>query len=141
MRQQRSRLLPGTAEKVKNQSANPGTEAALRRLVDGLVSGKPNYDEITPSLADAIRHQFSKLQPNLARLGAVKSIKLLGVGAQGEDVYTVWQENGSSHWRIALDSKGTANNLQQSWRFDREPQKAVLRDVRTIDWILGRPRS
>jgi hypothetical protein len=30
-----------------------------------------------------------------------------------------------------------ANNLQQSWRFDWEPPKAVLRDVRTIDWILG----
>jgi hypothetical protein len=30
-----------------------------------------------------------------------------------------------------------ANNLQQSWRFDREPPKAVLSDVWTIDWILG----
>src|ERR1700756_640441 len=30
-----------------------------------------------------------------------------------------------------------ANNLQQSWRFDWGPPKAVLRDVRTIDWILG----
>jgi hypothetical protein len=34
-----------------------------------------------------------------------------------------------------------ANNLQQSWRFDWEPPKAVLRDVRTIDWIFGRLRS
>jgi hypothetical protein len=31
----------------------------------------------------------------------------------------------------------TANNLQQSWRFDWEPPKAVLRDVFTIVWILG----
>ena len=30
-----------------------------------------------------------------------------------------------------------ANNLQQSWRFDWEPPKAVLRDVWTIVWILG----
>jgi hypothetical protein len=30
-----------------------------------------------------------------------------------------------------------ANNLQQSWRFDWEPPKAVLRDFWTIDWILG----
>jgi hypothetical protein len=29
-----------------------------------------------------------------------------------------------------------ANNLQQSWRFDWEPPKAVLRDAWTIDWIL-----
>ena len=31
----------------------------------------------------------------------------------------------------------SANNLQQSWRFDWEPPKAVLRDVWTIVWILG----
>ena len=30
-----------------------------------------------------------------------------------------------------------ANNLQQSWRFDWEPPKAVLRDVWTKVWILG----
>jgi hypothetical protein len=34
-------------------------------------------------------------------------------------------------------AEAEANNLQQSWRFDWEPPKAVLRDVRTIDWILG----
>ena len=33
--------------------------------------------------------------------------------------------------------KNVANNLQQSWRFDGEPPKAVLRDFGTIDWILG----
>jgi hypothetical protein len=38
-------------------------------------------------------------------------------------------------------SASEANNLQQSWRFDGEPPKAVLRDVRTIDWIWGRLRS
>jgi hypothetical protein len=34
-----------------------------------------------------------------------------------------------------------ANNLQQSWRFDWESPKAVLRDVRIIVWTLGRLRS
>jgi bla regulator protein blaR1 len=96
-----------TDEKVKSQSASPGTEAAVRRFVDGIISGKPNYDEMSPAVADATRDQLPKLQAGLAQLGAVKSVKFLGVGSQGEDVYTVWQENGSSHWRIALDSKGT----------------------------------
>lgn len=96
-----------TAEKVKSQSASPGTEAALRRLVDGVISGKPNYDEMSPALAEATRHQLPNLQPYLAQLGAVQSVKFLGVSPQGEDVYTVRQENGASHWRITLDSKGT----------------------------------
>jgi hypothetical protein len=96
-----------TDEKVKSQSATSGTEAALRRLIDSVLSGSPNYNEMSPVLADATRSQLPRLEPFLAHLGAVKSVKFLGVGPRGEDVYTVWQENGSSHWRIALDSNGT----------------------------------
>jgi hypothetical protein len=95
-----------TEEKVKSQSANPGTEAALRRLIDGIISGKPNYDEMSAALAEATRQQLPVLHPGLAELRAVESIRFLGVGPQGEDVYTVRHENGASHWRIALDSKG-----------------------------------
>ncbi len=96
-----------TEEKVKSQSASPGTEAALRRLIDGLVSGKPNYDEMSPLLAEATRQQLPTLQSGLAELRAVRSVTFLGVGAQAEDVYSVRHENGASHWRIALDSNGT----------------------------------
>lgn len=95
------------AEKVKSQTASPGTEAALRRLIEGIVSGEPNYDEMSAALAEATRQQLPKLQPGLAELRAVQSVRFLGVGARGEDVYSVRHENGASHWRIALDSKGT----------------------------------
>jgi hypothetical protein len=96
-----------TEEKVKSQSASPGTEAALRRLIDGLIIGKPNYDEMSPLLAQATRQQLPNLQSGLAELRTVQSLTFLGVGAQGEDVYSVRHENGASHWRIALDSDGT----------------------------------
>ena len=95
------------AEKVKSQTASPGTEAALRRLIEGIVSGAPNYDEMSAALAEATRQQLPKLQPGLAELRAVQSVRFLGVGTRGEDVYSVRHENGASHWRIALDSKGT----------------------------------
>jgi hypothetical protein len=96
-----------TADRVKSQSANPGSEAALHRLIAGLTKGKPNYDEMSPALAEATRHQLPNLQSGHEELGAVQSVTFLGVGRQGEDVYTVRHENGASHWRIALDSKGT----------------------------------
>jgi hypothetical protein len=96
-----------TAEKVKSQSGSPGTEAALHRLIEGLISGKPDYHEMSPALAEATRHQLANLHRGHEELGAVQSVKFLGVGGQGEDVYTVKHENGASHWRIALDSKGT----------------------------------
>lgn len=102
-RQIESRL----AEKVKAQTATPGTEAALRRLIDGILSGKPNYDEMSAALADVTRQQLESLQSGLAELQAVASARFLGVDPQGNDVYSVRHENGASHWRISLDSKGT----------------------------------
>ncbi|NEU97299.1 glyoxalase superfamily protein [Bradyrhizobium uaiense] len=100
-----SKIADQTAERVKNQSANPGTEAALHRLIDGIASGNPNYNEMSPALAAATRKQMTWLQA-LADLGTIQSVRFLGVGEQGEDVYSVRQANGASHWRIALDDKG-----------------------------------
>jgi hypothetical protein len=94
------------AEKVKSQAANPGTEAALHRLIAGLTSGKPNDHDMTPALAEATHRHLDILHRSHESLGAVQSVTFLGVGQQGEDVYTVKHDNGASHWRIALDSKG-----------------------------------
>jgi hypothetical protein len=101
-----------SAEKLKTQSANPGTEAALRRLIDGLISGTPDYDEMSAGLAEATRQQLPKLQPDLAQSGPVRSVQFLGVGNAGEDVYFVKHEHRAWHWRIALDSSGT---ISMAW--------------------------
>jgi hypothetical protein len=93
------------AEMLKSGSPNPGTEAALRRLIDGLISGEPNYDEMNPQVAAATRDQLRDLQSGAIGLDPVNSI--LGVGNQGEDVYVVKQERGEvRHRLIALDSDG-----------------------------------
>jgi hypothetical protein len=72
-----------------------------------LIRGEPNYDEMSPLLAQATRQQLPNLQSGMTELRTVQSVTFLGVGAQGEDVYSVRHENGASHWRIALDSNGT----------------------------------
>jgi beta-glucosidase-like glycosyl hydrolase len=95
------------AEKVRNQSANPETEAALLRLINGLIGGTPNYHEMSTELAEVTRDQLDNLHAELAPLGSVQSIRFLGVGNQGADVYIAIHESGNArHWRIALDSKG-----------------------------------
>ena len=100
-----TKIADQTAERVKNQAPSPGTEAALHRLIDGIASGNPDYNEMSPALVAATRKQMQWLQP-LADLGNIQSIRFLGVGEQGEDVYSVRQANGATHWRIALDDKG-----------------------------------
>jgi hypothetical protein len=49
------------AEMLKSESPSRGTEAALRRLIDGLISGEPNYDEMNPRVAAATRDQLKDL--------------------------------------------------------------------------------
>jgi bla regulator protein blaR1 len=92
--------------KVQNQTSNPGSGAMLRRVIDGIVAGKPNLQEMNPQLAAAIHKDLPKLQVKLADLGAVQSIQLLRVSKQGMDVYEVKHERGSSQWSLALDAKG-----------------------------------
>ena len=50
-----------------SQTPTPGSEAALRRLSDGIASGKPNYDEMGPMLAEAAKNQLPHMQPMYRR--------------------------------------------------------------------------
>jgi hypothetical protein len=56
---QAKRIEDLVAAKLKSQSPSPGTEPALHRLIEGLRAGKPNYEEMTPELAEAIAQQLA----------------------------------------------------------------------------------
>ena len=109
-----SRIDAGVAEqidvaraaKIQNQAPTPGSEAALRRLIAGLNAGTPNFAEMSPDLAGAIRQQMPKTEAAKAMLGAVKSVEFRGVGNQGWDIYDVKYERGAAQWRIALSANG-----------------------------------
>ena len=100
------KISAATAAKIQSQTATPGSEAALRRLIEGISTGKPNFAEMSPALADATRQQLPHLSAAMAHLGPVQSVEFRGVGNQGWDMYDVRQENGSSQWRIALGADG-----------------------------------
>lgn len=106
------RIADRRAERVKRQSAAPGTEAALSRLIAGISSGAPDYDAMSAGMAGATRHQLPNLRRGLSELGAVRSIAFVGVAATGDDCYVVTHENGLSNWKIALDSQGKVSTAQ-----------------------------
>jgi Peptidase family S41/N-terminal domain of Peptidase_S41 in eukaryotic IRBP len=81
-------------------TASPGTEAALRRHIEGLIKAQPPFDEMSPGLADAVRQQMPTMQPMLQKYGALKSITFTGVGPAGADIYEVDFENAKTEWRI-----------------------------------------
>jgi hypothetical protein len=92
--------------RAQSQTPAPGSDVALRHLIDGILAGKPNYDEMVPWYAELVRVASPVTRAHYAKWGAVRSIEFRQVDQNGGDVYTVSQEGGVSSWVIFLDSNG-----------------------------------
>jgi CubicO group peptidase (beta-lactamase class C family) len=112
---QRARRISDTeAEKLsdyveqhfKDQKANPGSEASIRRQIDELQRRQPDLGEFTPALAEIARPQMPHVEDLIAGLASLKSVDFKSVGPGGADIYSVNFEHGSLEWRIFLDADG-----------------------------------
>ena len=92
--------------RARSQTPMPGSEAALRRLIDGILSGKPNYDEMTPWYAELVREGGPITRSLYGKRGPVRSIEFRHVDETGGDAYQVRQDAGFSTWIIYLNSNG-----------------------------------
>jgi hypothetical protein len=103
-----------TAQRIKDQTPAPGSDAALRKLIRGVAVGQPDYDAMTTSFADLNRRQLPQLQATISALGAVQSLTFKAVGPAGPDIYEVKFEKGAQEWRIwlATDGKVDAANFR-----------------------------
>jgi hypothetical protein len=93
-------------KRFKDQTPASGSEAALRRMIEELRLGKPNYDLLSSGLANATRQQLPQLQSMIPGLGTLQSVNFKGVGPGGADIYHVKFEKGSLDYRIWLGSDG-----------------------------------
>ena len=75
-------------------------EASLRRYVESLEKGAPNYDEMTPELATIVRYQQEETVATVKALGALRSISFEKGLARGEDLYLVTFEHGKVEWSM-----------------------------------------
>ena len=108
---QASAVAAALAKRLKDQTAGAGSEATLRRNIDEVRRGQPNYELMSPALADLTRQQLPQIQTILGQLGAMESVTFKSVGPGGMDVYEVKFEHGSTEWRIMLDSDGKVAGL------------------------------
>jgi hypothetical protein len=97
-------------KRFKDQTAASGSEAAVRRIIGELQTGRPNYDLMSPRLTEVTRQQLPQLQPMIRAMGALQSVIFKGVGPGGADIYQVNFEKGSIDYRIWLGADGKAEN-------------------------------
>lgn len=93
-------------ERIKDKVPAPGSEAALRRHIDEMVSGKPNYELMTPDFAEIVRLNLARIQKRLVDLGRVETVEFKNVARDGSDLYQVTFQHGSVPWRILLNPDG-----------------------------------
>ncbi|MBV9931564.1 MAG: S41 family peptidase [Alphaproteobacteria bacterium] len=83
----------------------PGTEAALRAIVAGLASGKPDYQAMSPELAERTREQLPDLQRLLQPLGELRSAAF-AAPLGGGDAYDLVFANGTLRMGVILGPDG-----------------------------------
>jgi Domain of unknown function (DUF3471) len=102
-----ARIEADLAARRQANAPSTGTEAALRKVIERREAGQPpDYDAMTPQMADIARQSKSQVQAVLGDLGRMQSMQFQGVGAQGLDAYLVRFERGAIIYRIALDGQG-----------------------------------
>jgi beta-lactamase regulating signal transducer with metallopeptidase domain len=96
-------LAPGTALAGISGTPSPGTEAALRHLIQGLERHHPDLTLLSPQymLLPALVTP-ARLQRGVDSWGALKSIRFQGVNPDNEwDIYSIRFEKQLTVWQIA----------------------------------------
>jgi CubicO group peptidase (beta-lactamase class C family) len=105
----RAEIQADIDQRFKTQAASPGSEAAVRRLIEELRVGKPDYELMSPAQAREVRREITRHQSTIAKLGALRSVTFKGVGAAGPNIYLATFEKGSLEWRVWLNLDGSVD--------------------------------
>lgn len=98
-------------QRFRDQKPQAESESALRGLIHNLAEGKPDYNQMSVSLAQVIQEQNILIQKALASLGTMKSMVFTGVAPNGRDVYRVTFAHGSLECQIILSPDGKTKDL------------------------------
>ena len=85
---------------MPSQPQHPGTAAALRKYVDSMHAGSPDYAGMTPELAAIVRHDQAISANQSRSWGAPKAIVYKGGGMANFDLFEVTYEHGTRQWLV-----------------------------------------
>jgi len=93
-------------QSYREQKPLPGSEATLRKLLEDVAAGKPDYSRMSPEVAGAIRPNLAGLQKELSDLGPVSALLFERVNADGTAIYRVTWKQASGDAEIRLGADG-----------------------------------
>jgi hypothetical protein len=102
---------------VHRTSQVAGSDKALRRHIDDIRRGSPNFDQMTPEAAAATRQYLSRRQAILGKFGELQAMTFRGVSPSGSDIYKVQFTNGAAEWHIGLLNDGRISNIELGPQF------------------------
>jgi hypothetical protein len=96
---------------TRRLAPRPGSEEALRRHIDAVRRGRPQYERMTEEVAADTREQLLLEQAILAKLGPLRAMSFRGATWLDSDIYMVQFANGSAEWRIRLVKDGKIGGI------------------------------
>ena len=93
--------LAARNKRVGTQTRSPDSEDALRRLLQEILQGKPDYARMDKGSAETIRDNLDVLHKDRAAFGDIASITFEKVAPNGTDVYDVRFAHG--RWRMWIE--------------------------------------
>jgi hypothetical protein len=104
--------LESTEQRFRQQTADPGSEAAIRILLAGISAGEPNYRGMSPALAESLAQQLPALRSWFAWLGELKSLGFERTDAHGRDQYRGEFAQGPLRIFIRLNEAGRVEKAE-----------------------------
>ncbi|HEY2009369.1 MAG TPA: M56 family metallopeptidase [Rhizomicrobium sp.] len=101
----------GLAIKRDGNGPSPGLEAAIRRELDGALSGNPPLEVMSQRLQTATQNQWKAISGTAKALGALQTITFQKVNARGWDVYHATFANGTETIQAAPLTDGKLDGL------------------------------
>lgn len=98
--------------RVRSQSrrsgplASPQVTAAFHRFVEGLIINKPDFDDMSPAMARAVRMSLPTAWPSINRMGRASTAQRFDVDRQGNALYVLNQVGGETHWNMTVNRNG-----------------------------------
>lgn len=90
----------------------PGSERALRRHIDQMRNGSPDYSLMSKRLTAAVKEQLRDSMRELRNWGEPISIKFIGVSAANDwDVYEVQFSAARAEWHLSMEGPDKIEGL------------------------------